>query len=112
MALETSVDLEGSAYQVRHLKFKEENLGAFIESIVAKKETGKAYSILGKDISCEHYEELDKLHAHASLVMRELKKFHTGYTSGLHYHQTLFSILYRLIENLQAIKLLIANGYY
>lgn len=55
---------------------------------------------------------MDKFHAHAGLVMHELKKFHTGYTSGLHYHQTLFSILYRLIENLQAIKLLIANGYY
>lgn len=112
VALDTSIELEESAYQVKNLKFKEENLGAFIDSIVAKKETGQTYSVLGEKISCLHQEELEKLHVHASLVMQELKSFHSDYISGLHYHQTLFSILYRLVENLQAIKLLIANNYY
>ncbi|WP_417663132.1 hypothetical protein [Pseudomonas sp.] len=112
VVLETSIELEESAYEVRHLKFKEENLGVFLDSTVAKKETGKAHSILGKNISARHTHELEKLHAHASKLAEEVKMFHSSYIPGLHYHQTLFSILYRLSENLQAIKLLINNNYY
>lgn len=112
VALETSINLEESAYEIRHLKFKEENLGAFLESTVAKKETGSADSILSQNISNRHEEELEKLHTYATQLAEKVKKFHSNYIPGLHYHQTIFSILYRLSENLQAIKLLIKNDYY
>lgn len=112
VVLETSITLEESAYEIRHFKFKEENLGAYIDSTVAKKETREAYSILGDNISEDHASELEKLHLHASRLAEKVKKFHHSYIPGLHYHQTLFSILYRLSENLQAIKLLINSAYY
>ena len=103
VVLETSIDLEESAYEIRHLKFKEENLGAFLESTVAKKESDSADSILGENISNRHEEELEKLHTYATQLAEKVKKFHSNYIPGLHYHQTIFSILYRLSENLQAI---------
>lgn len=112
VALETSIELEESAYEVRHLKLKEENLGAFLSSIVAKKDTGTAYSVLGNNISNRHEENLEILYKRAISLTEKVKKFHSIYIPGLHYHQTLFSILYRLSENLQAIKLLIKNEYY
>lgn len=112
IVLETSTDLEESAYEIRALNYKDEHLGIFINSTLSKKESRYVHSILGKEISRNHAEELEKLRQYASKLSEKVKMFHNNYMPNLHYHQTLFSILYRLSENLEAIKLLISNGYY
>ncbi|MFJ6089055.1 DUF5677 domain-containing protein [Pseudomonas chlororaphis] len=110
--LETSTDLVESAFQVRHQIYHEEDLGGFICATLPQAEKGVYYSILGKNTFSDNDSKLAHIQQHIEKLIDRLKRFHGEYSSGIHYHQTLFSVLYRLSENIQAIRLLIKNSFY
>lgn len=110
--LEASVDLVESAFQIRHQFFHEENLGGFICSTMPLPETDKYDSLLGTDVFTNNDSKLEHLQSTLEALTERLKDFHGAYSAGIHYHQTLFSVLYRLSENIQAIRLLIKNSFY
>lgn len=110
--LETSADLVESAFQVRHQFFHDENLGGVICSTTPLPETSEYYSLLGKKVFADNDSKLEHLQSTIDALTERLKHFHGAYSAGIHYHQTLFSVLYRLSENIQAIRLLIKNSFY
>ncbi|VVQ35394.1 hypothetical protein PS943_04284 [Pseudomonas fluorescens] len=110
--LETSADLVESAFQVRHQFFHEENLGGFICSTMPLPEKCEYYSLLGTKEFTDNDSKFEHLQSTIDALTERLKNFHGAYSAGIHYHQTLFSVLYRLSENIQAIRLLIKNSFY
>ncbi|KPX21490.1 Uncharacterized protein ALO70_03698 [Pseudomonas amygdali pv. eriobotryae] len=110
--LEASDKLPESAFQVRHQLYHEENLGAFICAVSPHPERDNFHSILGKQISSTNDAALATIQSTIGELIQNLKSFHGNFSTGIHYHQTLFSILYRLNENIQAIRLLIENNFY
>ena len=110
--LEASDKLPESAFQVRHQLYHEQNLGAFICAASPHPQRNDFHSILGENICSTNDAALAKIQLSIEKLISDLKGFHGNYSTGIHYHQTLFSVLYRLNENIQAIRLLIENDYY
>jgi len=110
--LEVSTDLEESAFQIRHQLYHEENLGAFICATSSLPEQTHYHSILGESSFSSNDASLAHIQLSIDKLIEKLKAFHGEYSSGIHYHRTLFSILFRLSENIQAIRLLIDNRFY
>ncbi|ELS41754.1 hypothetical protein [Pseudomonas syringae] len=110
--LEASDKLPESAFQVRYQLYHEENLGAFICAVSPHPERDDFHSILGEKISSTNDAALAKIQSTIEDLIEDIKGFHGNYSTGIHYHQTLFSVLYRLNENIQAMRLLIENNYY
>lgn len=110
--LEASADLGESAFQVRHQFFHEENLGGFICATMSLPEQDKYDSLLGSKEFSDNDSKLEHLQSTIEALTERVKEFHGAYSTGIHYHQTLFSVLYRLSENIRAIRLLIKNSFY
>ncbi|PBP93251.1 hypothetical protein [Pseudomonas congelans] len=110
--LEASDKLPESAFQIRHQFYHKENLGAFICAASPHPQRDDFHSILGEDISTTSDAALAQIQFSIENLIGSLKSFHGDYSTGIHYHQTLFSVLYRLNENIQAIRLLINNNFY
>lgn len=110
--LEASADLVESAFQVRHQFYHEENLGGFICATMSLPEKGEYYSLLGSKEFADNDSKLQHLQTTIEGLTERVKRFHGAYSTGIHYHQTLFSVLYRLSENIQAIRLLIKKSFY
>lgn len=53
---------------------------------------------------------IDRLLREVAAAKGRVKSFHTTGGLGLHYHHTLYSILYRMDEALRAIQMLVGNG--
>lgn len=84
----------------------------FICSTMPLPEKCEYYSLLGKKEFSDNDSKFEHLQSTIDVLTGRLKNFHGAYSACIHYHQTLFSVLYRLSEIIQAIRLLIKNSFY
>lgn len=60
----------------------------------------------------DHATSLERLIGSVQTTKEKIKNFHLGGIATLHYHHTLYSVLLRTQETLEALKLLFAHGLY